>query len=380
MLNAENKIWLDKTIEKAKRKLSKTTRQIGDAIPFTTKDGVFDDKYTVNPINGDGMYWWTNGFYPGILWLMYLETKDEFYKTTAESIEKKMDKALLGFEGLHHDVGFMWQTSAIADYKITGNNKSKNRGMLAASILASRYNLNGGYIRAWNDDRVGWGIIDCMLNIPILYWASRESKDDRFAAIARAHADKAAKHFIREDGSVKHIVVFDENTGEEKESLGGQGYAVGSSWSRGQAWALYGFVLSYIHTKNEKYLNIAKKVAHYFISCIQEDFIPDCDFRAPKTPIVKDSSAGAIAACGLIEISKYVGEEEKALYLNNAVNILKSLTDKCADFSEDCQELLKMGTGAYHEENSRNMSLIYGDYYYLEALLKLKGNEVLFWG
>ena len=380
MLTGENKLWLEETLEKAEKKLSKTTRQIGDAIPFTTVKGVFDDKFAADSRNCDGMYWWTNGFYPGILWLMYLETKDEFYKATAEAVEKKLDAALLGFEGLHHDVGFMWETSAVADYKITGNNQAKNRGMLAASILASRFNSKAGFIRAWNDDCIGWGIIDCMLNIPILYWASREAKDDRFAVIARTHADKAAKHFVREDGSVKHIVVFDENTGEEKESLGGQGFAVGSSWSRGQAWALYGFVLSYIHTKDEKYLNVAKKVAHYFISCIQEDFIPDCDFRAPKLPVVKDSSAGAIAACGLIEISKYVGEHEKALYLDNAVKILKALTEKCADFSEEGQELLKMGTGSYHGENTRNMSLIYGDYYYLEALLKLKGNEVLFWG
>jgi unsaturated chondroitin disaccharide hydrolase len=380
MLTGENKIWLEEALEKVEKKLSNTTRQIGDTIPFTTTNGVFDDKFTADSSNCNGMYWWTNGFYPGILWLMYLETKDEFYKTTAESIENKLDKALLGFEGLHHDVGFMWETSAVADYKITGNNQSKNRGMLAASILASRFNMKGNYIRAWNDNCIGWAIIDCMLNIPILYWATEQSGDDRFAAIARTHADKAAKHFVREDGSVKHIVVFDENTGEEKESLVGQGYAVGSSWSRGQGWGLYGFILSYIHTKDEKYLNTAKKIAHYFISCIQEDFIPNCDFRTPKSPVVKDSSAGAIAACGLIEISKYVGEHEKALYLDSAVNILKALTEKCADFSEECQELLKMGTGAYHEEHSRHMALIYGDYYYFEALLKLKGNEVLFWG
>ena len=378
--NNQDKIWLDDTLAKVINKWERITQDTQDAIASTVINNIYDDKSAPGEYNpDDGIYWWTNGFYPGILWLLYLETNNEFFKNLANKIEDKLDAALLGFDGLHHDVGFMWLTSAVANFRITENDQSKSRGLLAASILASRFNHKGGYIRAWNYDLAGWAIIDCMLNINILYWASEQLNDPRFADIARMHADKALTHFVRPDGSVNHIVVFNPETGEEIEVKGGQGYEVGSSWSRGQGWALYGFILSYIHTKDRKYMDAAKKIAHYFISCIQDDFIPRCDFRAPSEPIIKDTSAGAIAACALIEIAKHVPEHEQALYLNSAVNILKALTEHCTDFSEDTHELLKMGTGSYHHVESRHISLIYGDYYYLEALLKLKGSDILLW-
>jgi len=380
MLNNEDKIWLDKTLEKVITKWERIASDVKDAIPSTVVDGICDDKSLDKEWNDDdGIYWWTNGFYPGILWILYLETKDEFYKTLAEKIEKKLDAAFLGFEGLHHDVGFMWLTSAVANFKITGNSQSKKRGLLAASILASRFNHKGGYIRAWNGDKTGWAIIDCMLNINILYWASEQLNDERFSDIARMHADKTLKYFVRPDGSVKHIVSFDPETGEEIENFGGQGFEVGSSWSRGQSWALYGFILSYIHTNDEKYLSAAKRIAHYFISCVQDDYIPNCDFRAPSEPVIKDTSAGAIAACALIEISKHTSEFERDLYLTSAIKILKSLTEHCTDFSHGTHELLKNGTGSYHGKDSHHIPLIYGDYFYLEGLFKLKNNEILFW-
>lgn len=206
---------------------------------------------------------------------MYHATRKEIYRKAAEGVEQKMDKALWSFTGLHHDVGFMWLHSAVADYRLTGSEESRNRGLLAASILAGRYNPAGRFIRAWNPDCVekgqdctGWIIVDSMMNIPLLYWASKETKDPRYFYIAQNHADTVRRTLVREDGSCGHIACLDPNTGELETILAGQGYSETSCWSRGLSWILYGFALSYRYTGNLAYLDMAKKAAHYFISNI----------------------------------------------------------------------------------------------------------------
>lgn len=362
--------WVDDVWSKIEKKMAVTSKTTGDKIfAYTTKEGKF--------INEHDEYWWTNGFWPGIMWLMYTGTKDEHYKKVAESLEEKLDEPLFGFDGLHHDVGFMWLISSVANYRLTGNEKSKKRGFIAASVLASRYNPVGQFIRAWNGDNIGWAIIDCMMNIPLLYWASVETKDPRFKQIAVNHANTAARTFIRPDGSVNHINSFDPDTGEFVETFGGQGYEAGSSWTRGQSWAIYGFALSYIHTKNQEYLDVAKRVAHYFIAALGDDFVPNCDFRSPSEPVYKDTTAGVVAACGLIEIARNVPKYEKDMYLNAAIKILKATEERYCDWSEKEEAIVLMGTEAYGR--GVNMPIIYGDYYFIEAILKLKEMDVLFW-
>ncbi|MCK9478579.1 MAG: glycoside hydrolase family 88 protein [Firmicutes bacterium] len=364
--------WVNDVWEKVEKKLALTSsRTANDMFPYTTENGRFVAK--------GNLYWWTNGFWVGILWLMYNETKDTKYKTLAESLEVKLDEPLYGFDGLHHDVGFMWLLSSVANYRLTGNEESKKRGMIAASVLASRYNMAGKFIRAWNRERVGWSIIDTMMNLPLLYWASRETDDPRFSHIAQSHADTVLETFIRPDGSVIHINCFDPETGELLENLGGQGYTEGSSWTRGQSWAIYGLALSYIHTKQQKYLDAAKKVAHYFIAALAaaDDFVPNCDFRAPAEPVYKDTTAGVIAACGMIEISRQLPEFEKDLYFNAALKILKATERDYANWSDDEDSIIQMGTESY--KNKHNIPIIYADYYFIEALSKLRGKDVLFW-
>ena len=379
----ETQQWLDDVFAWISKKLEKTVLTIGDTLAYTTENG----KYIEWPFP-DYVSFWTNGFWPGLLWLMYNETGNHIYKETAERAEDKLDEALFGYDGLNHDVGFMWLLSSVANYRLTGNDKSRKRGLTAASMLASRYRLGGGFIRAWDDrdngvgggrlNRRGWAIIDCMMNIPILYWASKETGDERFEEIAKAHADKSMEVFVRSDGSVNHIVSMNPLTGDVIEALGGQGFSADSSWSRGQAWALYGFALSYAYTKNEAYLDTAKRVAHYFIAdlAMKDDFVPDCDFRQPKGKAVKDSAAGAIAASGLIEISKHVGENEKDLYLNGAVKILKALDERCGVWDDSCECMIKGGAGAYHDSASHDMALIYADFYFTEAITKLRGQAI----
>ena len=366
-----DKQWIDEFWKKIEDKLQVVAPQVDTKFPYTIDE---NGKYV--PFQNN--QWWTNGFWAGILWLAYLGSERDAYKELAISCEEALDQAFLDFSDLHHDVGFMWLPSAVAHYRIDGNEKSKVRGMHAATILAGRFNCDGGFIRAWNWDKTGWAIIDCMMNIPLLYWASEETDDPRFKMIAMRHADTVMKHFVRPDGSVNHIVSFDPMTGEVLDTPRGQGYASGSSWTRGQAWAIYGFVLSYLHTGKQEYLDTAKKVAHYFIANLSDDGVPVVDFRAPKEPVWKDTTAGAITACGLIEIMNLVDEHEKELYENAVEKLLKGLEKNC-DFTLGNQSILQNGTERYHDTRGFHIPIIYGDYYLMEALLKLKGHEILFW-
>ena len=342
-----------------------------DFIPYTVKDGQWQ------PGPFDGICWWTNGFWPGEMWEMYRLTGDAVYRAEAERAEKMLDDAFTDYDHLHHDVGFMWLISSGADFRMTGNDLSRKRTMLAANLLAGRFNPLG-FIRAWNGDCVGWAIIDCMMNLNLLYWASDFTGDPRFRKIAMAHADMAMKHFIRENGSSNHIVIFDPDTMEVKEIPAGQGCASGSSWSRGQAWALYGFTLSYLHTKKQEYLETAKKSARYFISQIQDDWIPRCDFCQPKEDGLKDTCAGAIAACGLLELSKITDDKEATDFFEVGVHILKALEAHYADWSGDYPAILTHCTGSYHGKD-HNIAMNYADFYFIEAILKLHGDTFLFW-
>lgn len=376
---AENREWIEEIWKKLDNKLSRTAVKNREKLPYTTHDGDYDDHS-----QGKGITMWTNGFWSGLMWLMYSETKKECYKETAQISEKMLDGCFSYMEELHHDVGFMWHISAGADYRLTGNKEAKNRNLIAAMTLMSRYNVEGNYIRAWNGEwfgekNDGWTIIDCMMNLPILYWASEVIGDERFKNIAVRHADMAMRDHVRPDGSVNHIVVHDVQQADTVlETKAGQGYAVGSSWSRGVAWALYGFVLSYIHTKEERYLDTAKKVAHYFISNVANtDWLPLLDFRAPETPVYYDSTAGAIAACGLIEIAKHCSEYEKDIYLNAAVKMMRAMEHNWCNWDESEDSILQMGSEMYTK--GIHISIIYGDYFFAEAVLKLKGSEFSPW-
>lgn len=384
MLRETERLWVLETVEKIKEKMDWVSEKSKDKIPYTTVNGVHDDRSGDSGewSADDGIFWWTNGFWGGMLWMMYHETGEEKYAKIARISEEKLDRCLEGYLGLHHDVGFMWLPTAVADYRLTGSEEAKRRGLHAANLLAGRFNPAGNFIRAWNDawgdDTRGWAIIDCMLNIPLLYWASETTKDPRFKHIAMRHADTAMKHFIRPDGSVRHIVEFDPETGEYVRDYGGQGYEQGSSWTRGQSWGLYGFVMSYLHTGKEEYLDTAKKIAHYFIANIPESGLIPVDFRQPAEPVWEDSTAAAIAACGLLELSKKVGELEKEMYVRAALKMLRALSEKrcCWGKENDC--ILEKCTAAYHNQE-HEFNIIYGDFFFMEAMFKLKGDDIFLW-
>lgn len=367
--------WIQDIAKRIKEKMYHVVLRNEGKIPYRVKDGHYLD------MAKDDVYWWTNGFWGGICWQMYHATKEDYYRIAAQDTEDMLECNLHSYQGMDHDSGFKWLLTAVANYRLTGSEKSKDRALIAANSLAGRFNLAGNYIRAWNDNEdgnvSGWAIIDCMMNLPLLYWASEELQDPRFSHIAKAHADMAMKVFIREDGSAHHIVQFDPMTGEVKKAIGGQGYAEGSSWTRGQAWALYGFWLSYKHTGKTEYLETAKKVAEYFISQIPEHGLIPVDFCQPKDCIWEDGTAAAIAACGFLEIEKYVKEDEKTKYHEAALRLLHALDDT-ACWDSDKDYILEKCTVAYHHEE-HNFPMMYADYFFIEAIWKLNHEEIFLW-
>lgn len=372
MVRRSTSFWTEEIMDKLQNKIPYAVRQAQelDGIPYTTHES----KWVVGPC--DGICWWTNGFWPGTMWQMYLMTSDEQYAAEAQRSELLLDAAFLDFDHLHHDVGFMWRLSAAAQYDLTGNRRSYDRAMQAATILAGRYNPLG-FIRAWNIAGPGVAIIDCMMNLSLLYWASERSGDPRFRMIAARHADTAMKYFVRKDGSCNHIVEFDPETLEVKDIPGGQGYAPGSSWSRGQGWAMYGFAISYRYTRKPEYLQTACVVADYFLSCVGEDGIPASDFRAPAEPVRKDNIAGALAACALIDLSREIEGEKSRHYLSEAIRLLQAMEQTDADWSLDCPAIFRRCLPAYTCET--HIPLQYGDFFFIEAVNKLRGVSYKTW-
>lgn len=381
----ETELWADEVINRIRNKMARVSEKNRDKIPYTTdENGNYDDRSDRNRSwrIDDGLNWWTNGFWGGILWLLYQDTREDRYARIARISEECMDRCFSDFYGLHHDVGFMYVPTAVADYRLTGNEASRKRAMHAANLLAGRFNPAGRFIRAWNDleneDTRGWAIIDCMFNLSLLYWASEESGDPRFRHIAMMHADTVMQYFVRPDGSVNHIVEFDPETGEMVRSLGGQGYGEGSSWTRGQGWALYGFMISYIHTGKQEYLDTAKKVAHYCMACIPESGLIPVDFRQPEQPAYEDSCGACVIAGGLLELAGRLPAPEQAVYRNAALRILRAIDGQRADWSDSCDAIVQNCSAAYHADR-HHFTMTYADYFFIEAVYKLKNIGRLLW-
>ncbi|MCR5584265.1 MAG: glycoside hydrolase family 88 protein [Lachnospiraceae bacterium] len=373
--------WAEEALEKVRKKIRVTAEKNRDKIPYKTdENGDYDDNSDIRE-DGSGLDWWTNGFWGGTLWRMFEDTGDKAFAEIAAISEKKMEACFDHYYGLNHDVGFMYMLTAGADYRLTGNKESLRYLLHAANLLAGRFNPAGNYIRAWNDvwgHNTGWAIIDCMMNLSLLYYASEITEDPRFRNIAKLHADTVIDAFVRKDGSCCHIVEFDPETGKRIKSMGGQGYGTGSSWTRGQAWGLYGFVISYIHTGIKKYLDTAVKIADYCIKNIPESGLIPIDFRQPEEPALEDCCGACIMACGFIELSKQFEGKEGAAYLEAGKKILKTIVDQRCDFSLDCDAFVQNCSVAYHSDG-HNVTMNYADYFFIEGLHKLEDIGSFYW-
>lgn len=367
-LSTNDKKWVDEFWAKFEKKHELSAKTQFANIPYTT-----DENGKYDSVSTDTISRWTNGFFGGMMWLMYKETGKDIYRKTAQNHELILDAVLLhDFDNLDHDVGFIWHLTSKSSYDLTENKESRNRALLAASTLASRYNIKGNFIKAWNS--VQYSIIDTMMNLPLLYWASQQQKDMRFSYIAQTQADMTMCYHIRDDGSIAHIVEHRTDKDEKIQDFGGQGYAQGSAWTRGCAWAVYGFVLSYIYTQEQKYLDTAIKVADFFAKEVaKNNYKTPTDFNQPAEPAYIDNTAGVIAACGMIELSKITNDHK---YLDCAVKLLKTLEEDCI-FDNSCDSILQNGMESY--EIGKEKHLVYGDFFLCEAILKLKGSNYLIW-
>lgn len=376
-LSVEDATWAKATVSRLIDRFAAECDRVGSKIPYIAEEGAYKKDMSATP---EDLIWWTNGFWPGILWQCFGATGDDAFADVARGVEDKLDGAFDRYTGLHHDVGFMWLLSAVADYRLTGNERSQARGLHAAHLLAGRYNPRGKFIRSWNRDRSGWVIVDSMMNIPLLYWASDTIGDPRFTYVAEDHADTIMAKTVRDDGSCNHIIVLDPANGDLLETPAGQGYAPGSSWSRGQAWALYGFALSYRHTGEERYLATAKRVASYFASQVAlTGDVALLDFRQPAEPVYWDALAGCIAACGMLEIARSCEGTERADWITWAIRILKATDERFCDWDIEHDGVVTMCSGAYWSEKDRHVPMVYADYYFLEAMLRLVGKDTLLW-
>ncbi len=329
---------------------------------------------------------WVEGFWSGQLWLAYAETKETVFYDAARAQTPYFFGRLDRPETHDHDMGFLYSHSLVADYKLTGDTDARQGGLRAASSLAGRYNANGRFIRAWNDwspdvDNRGRIIIDCMENLGLLFWATEQTGDARYKDIAIAHAHSTADHIVRADGSSYHSFHFDPDTGEPLRGETVQGYADESCWSRGQSWGIHGFALAYSYTQEPRFRDTSAQLADFALARLPADRVPIWDYLLPEgEPAYRDTSAGAIMAAGLFLLADQFDDQEQAdHYRTSARAILDGLIAGYTTFDHPGAEGL-LAQGASHvKKGGFEHMLPYGDYFFVEALLRASGRTAFFW-
>lgn len=354
-----------------------------EKFPFSHSEGNFYEA-------GENVEW-TTGFWTGELWLAYEHTHASKYKDAAlRQVASFKERILNRIDVDHHDMGFLYSPSCVAAYKLTGREEGKEAALLAADNLVSRFQPKGQFIQAWGDlgaeDNYRL-IIDCLLNLPLLFWATEESGDDTYRDIALKHIDTAMRVIIRDDDSTYHTYYFDTETGEPTKGVTRQGYRDGSAWSRGQAWGIYGAALAYRHTKNPKYFALFERMTKFFLAHLPADRVPYWDFDfTDGSDEPKDSSASAIAICGMHEMAKFLDEDKATFYRSEAEKLLHVLIDTCAAIDPKVSNgLLLHGTYArkspYNPCNNRGVDECntWGDFFYLEALMRFAKDWDSYW-
>ncbi len=337
-------------------------------------------------IETDGVEWqqvknhklvWTSGFYPGILWYAYDVTGKEKWKQEAI----KRTEVFEDFKNMtdHHDIGFMMFPAYGLGYEIGSKKEYADILLTSANSLASRFNPKVGTIRSWsNEMHPRWQqhitIIDNMLNLELLFWAAKHGGDQKFYDIAVKHAETTMKNHFRDDLTSWHVLEYDSISGAILNRHTKQGYADDSRWSRGQAWGVYGYTMVYKETKDKKFLDFAQKITDKYLSLLPEDMVPCWDFDVASNPKEeKDASAAAIVASALLDLSAMVDNKaDKDRYYNAAVKMLKSLGSENYSGVGKADSFLLHSTGAKSLGKEIDVALIYADYYYIEALSRLK--------
>ena len=359
-------------------------KRFGDRIPCYTVNGEYQ-------FVEDGG--WSGGFWPGILWRLYQKTGEKMFMGTARLAQKRLYRRVTESpETLDQDTGYNYSLSFAADYKLTGDQTARLITIKAADVLRARYNKKGGFIKAWEQkpedsslevpvNRELVVMDGSMMNIQIMFWAAEHALDRELKEMAENHADTVLKYMIRDDYTTYNVYTFEKDTGQPVCGKNFQGIHDESCWSRGQAYNLYGFALAYKNTGRIDFLNAAVGLAKCFISKLDEDFVPYWDFACAEcNDREKDSSASAVAAGGLLELGRLVHDSKMAEYFKKkAESILKSLYLNYSAKGDPSQEGILVHGCGYKKGGITDRSLIYGDYFYVEAVTALMGLDDLFW-
>ena len=378
------------TEEEMKHALNHAIAQVDRCIPVF--EGGFPaaasvDNFYPKTENDD----WTNGFFTGELWLSYEMTGKEKFKEAALSHVKSFKERIIKRVVVdHHDMGFLYSPSCVAAYKLTGNEEAKEAALLAADNLLGRFCEKGEFFQAWGEMGKPENyrlIIDCLVNMPLLFWASEVTGDEKYKEHALKHIKTSMKYVIREDYSTYHTFYFDTETGEPLKGVTAQGNRNGSIWARGQTWGIYGTAIAYKYLKDPVYIHKFRNVTKCFLKHLPSDLVPywDFDFDEGSTE-PRDASSVAIAACGMLEMAKYLDEEEAEMYRGYALRLLAALTEHCLykDFEETNGILLHSTYAKSSGENSVADSgvdecCIWGDYFYMEALVRCCTEWETYW-
>jgi len=366
----------DKTLDYCNIQVERALSEIGDA-----------DRMPRNILN-NGKSWnlvpvslvdWTIGFWPGILWYDYEKTRNEAVRRAAVHYTELL-QPLTTLPAYDHDLGFQIFCSYGNAYRLTGDSRYKQIILNAADTLATLFNPNVGTILSWprEVEPRNWPhntIIDNMINLEMLFWAAKNGGNKGLFNIAVTHAETTMQHQFRDDGGCYHVVVYDSINGHVMQQVTHQGYADSTLWARGQAWAIYGFTMVYRETKDTKFLRFAEKISDLFLSRLNHnEYVPYWDFDAPNIPNEpKDASAAAIVASALLELSQLTDNAEKAaIYKQTAIKTLEELSSDDFQSRDKNVAFLSRVTGHYPNGSEIEASIVYADYYYIEALTRLK--------
>jgi unsaturated chondroitin disaccharide hydrolase len=320
---------------------------------------------------------WTSGFWPGVLWYDFENTKDPKIKLEAEKYTQSLE-FLSHTSAYDHDLGFLVFTCFGNGYRLTGNAAYKQVLLNAADTLATLYNPKVGTILSWPrqielNDWPHNTIIDNMINLELLFWAAKNGGGKKLYDIAVSHADHTMKNQFKPDYSCYHVALYDTITGKFIKGITHQGYSDKSMWARGQGWSIYGFTVCYRETHDKKYLYFAQKVADAYLKRLPQDEVPYWDFDAPQIPNApRDASAACVVASALLEMSTYLDDDSGLKYKNDAVKMLKNLSTPAYLSGQSNPSYLLHSTGHWPNNSEVDASIIYADYYYIEALLRLK--------
>ncbi|WP_147678295.1 glycoside hydrolase family 88 protein [Algibacter pacificus] len=318
---------------------------------------------------------WCSGFFPGNLWQIYALTGNDAYKNKAKQWTAYIENEK--FNNRTHDMGFKIFCSFGSGLKHENNEDYKQIIVESAKTLSTRFNENIGSIRSWDFNKDVWQfpvIIDNMMNLELLFEATKISKDSTYHKLAIKHANTTLKNHFRPDNSCFHVVDYDTVSHQPRMKVTHQGYSDESAWARGQGWGIYGYTMAYRYTKDKRYLDRAKATADFFINHknLPEDGIPYWDFNDPAIPNApRDVSAATVVSSALVELYGYTKNET---YLNYSKKVVNSLESKNYLLDETIQApfILDHSTGNWPKKDEVDEPIVYGDYYFLETLVRLK--------